>query len=98
MAEQFNIIHAEHLETAHASFWVRFHQRAFRPVGYPSDISARERLVEVLAETPTGALRIAEYHYGRLGSGFRLDTRPVTAYNRASHTVAFYDTATLVSS
>lgn len=89
--EPFHVIHAENLEAARSSFWVRFHQRAFRPAGYPAVIPARNRLAEVLAETPAGALRIAEYHHGRLGSSFRLDTRPVAAYNRPSHTVAFCD-------
>lgn len=89
--EAFHVIHAEHLEATRTSFWVRFHQRAFRPEGYPAVIPARDRLAEVLAETSAGALRIAEYHHDQLGSDFRLDTRPVATYNRVSHSVAFCD-------
>ncbi len=89
MAEPFAVLHASHIEAPRQSFWVRFHHRTFRPDGWPWVVPAADRLLEVLATTPAGALAIAAYHYGVLGTGFRLDPRPVLAYDRAGHRGTF---------
>ena len=78
------VISAPHLEVPSYTFFVRFSHRAYCPDGVSLCFPRTERLVEVLAQTPAGALAIAQYHYGRYGSAFRL-TEPTAALTRQAH-------------
>jgi hypothetical protein len=92
--ESFTVLHALAIEAPRELFWVRFHHRAHRPDGWPWIVPARDALAAVLAETPAGALAIARYHHGLLGSRFRLERRPVLTCDRAAHRVVFADPLT----
>lgn len=70
-----------------AKFFVRYHHRSYRPDGFAYRIAAEDRLMEVMAATPEGALKLAEYHHFLFGQDFRLESRPVVA--RSRHTVVF---------
>jgi hypothetical protein len=87
--ESFDVLQAWHIEKPARSFWVRFHHTSYRPEGFPFRFPAPNRLVEVLAETPEGTLRVAQYHHCFFGSAFRLETRPAVAYDRAGRRVIF---------
>ena len=96
MSEPFSVIHAPHIEEPVRAFWVRYHHRAYRPDGWPWMVPAADRLLEVLADSASGALAVARYHHGLYGSDFHLESRPVAAYSRAMYTVTFAEPVTEV--
>ena len=59
-------------------------------------VPAADRLLEVLADSPCGALAVARYHHGLYGSDFRLESRSVAAYSRGMYTVTFAEPVTEV--
>ena len=75
------VIFASHIEAPRSPFLVRFFHRSYRPDGFPFSFPSDERIVEVRAETPEGALAIARYHYSRFGSAFRIEA-PASAGTR----------------
>jgi hypothetical protein len=68
-----NYIHSEHIEKPGKEFHVEFEHpgHLLRDTPVPIEIEAGTRWVRALAETPEGALKIAQYHYPT-GSNFRL--------------------------
>jgi len=65
-------ISAEHIEPANKPFFVRFTRAQFiNEYLHPED----EKLIKVMAQTEAGALKVAKYHYARLGEDFALERR-----------------------
>ncbi|MGH9437706.1 MAG: hypothetical protein ACRD22_07380 [Terriglobia bacterium] len=71
--ESSHLVHAEHIEKAEKEFRVEFdHPGSLLKDGpVPIKVESGTRWVRALAETPEGALEIAQYHYPT-GSNFRL--------------------------
>lgn len=91
MSERIHeVIHSGHIEAPEQSFFVRYHHRAYRPQGFPFAFASGDRLAEVLAQTPEGALKIARYHHFMFGSDFTLETRTPERPDNRSREVAFH--------
>ena len=70
--ELHSTIRAEHIEKAERPFFVRFTRLPFvNEYLHPQE----KKLIRVMAQTEQGALRIAEYNYGRLGKDFAVELR-----------------------
>jgi hypothetical protein len=60
------------IEQPEKLFRVQFHHQAYQPDGVPITIPAAEQIDTVAAETPAGALQIAQYHRFLFGNHFQI--------------------------
>lgn len=74
-------IHAGHIEAPQKSFFVQWDAEAYNNV---LRFAPGKRWARVLAETPEGALMIAEFHYGSRGKNFELLSEPPQTATLAS--------------
>jgi hypothetical protein len=78
--EVYSTIRAEHIERAEKPFFVRFARLPF--VNEYLQPEAK-KLLKVMTQTEAGAVKIAAYHYGRLGRDFAGERRQAHELPRA---------------